>query len=95
MRGARAKEVIVPILVNDHDPKPAPEGETLEEKRERVAKLIGFKAVRAVFPLSATEGRELPEVSTPGWDLATALGKLGIGELPFESTNGNFNVNPG
>jgi hypothetical protein len=72
IRGARAKEVIVPVLVNE---KP-PEDETLEEKRERVARLIGFKVVRAVFPLSATEGKELEAAPTPGWDLATALDKL-------------------
>jgi hypothetical protein len=90
MRGARAEEVIVPILVNEHGPKPAPEDETLEEKRERVAKLIVFKVVRAVFPLSSTEGKESPEVPTLGRDLATALGKPGIREEPFESTNGNL-----
>ena len=85
LKGARAKEVIVPVLVNE---KP-PEDETLEEKRERVARLIGFKVVRAVFPLSATEGKELEAAPTPGGDLATALDKLGIREVPFQSTNGN------
>jgi len=86
LRGARAKEVIVPVLVNE---KP-PEDETLEEKKERVARLIGFKVVRAVFGVSDTEGKDLPEVPTPGWDLQAALGKLGIREIPFESTNGNL-----
>lgn len=61
VRGARAKEVIVPILVNE---KPSEEDE-LEEKRERVARLIGFKAVRAVFTLSQTEGKDLPPVQIP------------------------------
>lgn len=86
LRGAKAKEVIVPVLVNE----PAPEDETLEEKRERVARLVGFKLVRAVFGLSDTEGDELPDVPTPGWDLATALEKLGIAEVPFDKTNGNI-----
>lgn len=86
MKGARAKEVIVPILVNE---KPS-EDDELEEKRERVARLVGFKAVRAVFTLSQTEGKDLPPVETPGWDLKTALGKLAIKEEPFESTNGNL-----
>lgn len=84
--GSRAKEVIVPVLVNE---KP-PEDETLDEKRERVARLVGFKVVRAVFGLSDTEGNELPDIPTPGWDLQSALDKLGIREVPFESTNGNL-----
>jgi hypothetical protein len=29
-------------------------------------------------------------VPTPGWDLQTALGKFGITEVPFDSTNGNL-----
>jgi antirestriction factor ArdC-like protein len=86
LKGANAKEVIVPVLVNE----PAPEGETLEEKRERVAKLIGFKVVRAVFALSDTDGTEIPPQPTPGWDLAAALDKLGIREVPFDNTNGNL-----
>jgi antirestriction factor ArdC-like protein/uncharacterized protein DUF955 len=85
-KGAKANEVIVPVLVNEK----LPEDEPLEEKRERVAKLIGFKVVRAVFPLSATEGPEPPDIPIPGWDLQTALGKLGIREVPFDSTNGNL-----
>jgi antirestriction factor ArdC-like protein len=91
IKGSKAKEVIVPVLVTS----PEFEGsytdeETLEEKRERVAKLIGFKVVRAVFPLSMTEGKDLPPVETPGWDLATALEKLGISEVLFNSTDGNL-----
>jgi len=86
LRGARAKEVIVPVLVNG----PAPPEETIDEKRERVARLVGFKVVRAVFGLSDTEGPEIPPVPTPGWDLQQALGKLAIHEGIFESTNGNI-----
>src|SRR5579859_3724924 len=57
LKGARAKEVIVPVLMNEGPPEP-PEDEPLAEKRERVARLIGFKAVRAVFALSDTDGPE-------------------------------------
>jgi hypothetical protein len=83
------KEVIVPQFAKEPPPEP-PEGESIEEKRERVARLIGFKVVRAVFPLSATDGPELPPQPIPGWDLETALSKLGIREVPFDSTNGNL-----
>ena len=85
IKGARAKEVIVPLLVNE---KP-PEDETEAEKRERVARLIGFKVVRGVFSLSDTDGPELPPQPTPGWDLQKALAKLGIREVPFNEMNGN------
>jgi hypothetical protein len=90
VRGARAKEVIVPVLV--HGPEisgPSAEDETLQEKRERVARLIGFKLVRGVFALSDTEGKDLPPAPVPGWDLQKALDKLGIREVPFEGMNGN------
>src|SRR5215469_16793507 len=86
LKGARAKEVIVPVLVNEQPP----DDETREDKRQRVSKLIGFKVVRAVFPLSATDGAELPPQPTPGWDLATALDTLGIRAVSFENTNGNL-----
>jgi hypothetical protein len=83
------KEVIVPQFAKEPPPAPA-ENESLEEKRERVAHLIGFKVVRAVFPLSATDGPELAPQPTPGWDLQKALGKLGISEVPFSSLDGNI-----
>jgi len=86
LQGARAKEVIVPVLINEGPP----DGETLEEKHERASKLIGFKVVRAVFARSDTEGPELSPQPTPGWDLATALDTLGIREVPFDNTNGNL-----
>jgi len=80
------KEVIVPVLIHEAPP----EDETLKEKRERVAKLIGFKVVRAVFALSDTDGPVMPPPPTPGWDLAIALDKLGVREVPFDNTNGNL-----
>lgn len=76
----------MPILINE----PAPEDETLEDKRERVAKLIGFKVVRAVFALSDTDGPEIPPQPTPGWDYQQALTKLSIREVPFDEVNGNL-----
>ncbi len=89
VKGSRAKEVIVPVIV--HEPvAETPEDETLNEKRERIGRLIGFKLVRAVFGLTDTEGKELPEVPTPGWDVATVLATLGIREVPFTDTNGNI-----
>jgi IrrE N-terminal-like domain len=86
VRGSRAKEVIVPVLVNE----PAPEDEPIKEKGERVARLIGFKVVSAVFGLSDTIGPEIPPRPTPGWVLTTALGKLGVHERPFDQPNGNL-----
>ena len=83
------KEVIVPQFAKEPAPPP-PEDEPLEEKRERVARLIGFKVVRAVFPLSATDGPERKPAPIPGWDLQTALGKLAVKEVPFDSTDGNL-----
>ncbi len=85
VKGAWAKEVIVPVIIKEPS-----SDETPEEKRERVARLVGFKVVRAVFGLSDTEGPEIPPVPTPGWDLQTALGKLGVREVPFDNTNGNL-----
>ena len=86
VRGARAKEVIVPLLITERPPA----DETLEEKRERVARLVGFKVVRAVFGLSDTVGPEIEPQPTPGWDYQQALGKLGIREVPFDDTRGNL-----
>jgi hypothetical protein len=85
LRGTRAKDVLVPVLITE----PVPADETVEEKRERVARLVGFKVMRAVFGLSDTDGPDIPPVPTPGWDLEQALGKLGIREEPFASASGN------
>ena len=84
--GARRKEVIVPKIIK----VPLPEEVEPGEKPPVVERIVGFKAVRAVYALSDTEGPALPEVPTPGWDLATALAKLGVREVPFASTNGNI-----
>jgi hypothetical protein len=74
------------VLINERPP----DDEPIEEHRARVARLIGFKIVRAVFALADTEGKELPPVQIPDWDEADALAKLGIRQVPFSSTNGNL-----
>ena len=90
-RGSRAGLVIVPLLVNEPESEPTEpcEEDELDAKRERVARLVGFTLVRGVFPVSATGGKELPPVPTPGWDYQTALGNLGVREVPFNHTDGN------
>ncbi|HEY7348135.1 MAG TPA: ArdC family protein [Ktedonobacterales bacterium] len=80
MRGERAKEIIVPIIVNMDGKEPG----------EKVEKLIGFKQIPGVFGLSQTVGKELPPAPIPGWDFTQALGKLAITDVPFEETNGNM-----
>lgn len=85
---SQSKEVIVPRFIKEQEPESTED--ELEVKRERVAKLIGFAVVRAVFPLSATNGPEIPPQPIPGWNEAAALAKLGIKQVPFDSTNGNL-----
>ncbi|HKV85184.1 MAG TPA: hypothetical protein VJN88_11540, partial [Ktedonobacterales bacterium] len=91
LQGARAKEVIVPLLAKERapDPEPAPEGETPDEKRARVARLIGFKVVRAVFAYSDTDGPEIPPKPLPKWDMDKALDTLKIKRIPFQHLSGN------
>ena len=90
VRGARAKQVIVPVLVNEQPPEEEELEEPIEEKRERIARLIGFKLINGVFALSDTDGPELAPKAARGWDLQTALDKLGVHEVPFNNTNGNL-----
>src|SRR5262245_61056941 len=72
LKGAKAREIIRPLLVDI---------ETAEgEPGQRV---IGFKAVRCIFPLSETTGPDVPSRELPGWELILALGKLGIREVEF------------
>ncbi len=91
VKGARAKEVIVPVLVKGEPEKDAPEPdeEPTQERKEAVARLIGFKVVRAVFALSDTDGPDIQLQPTPGWEYQAALAKLGIREAPFDDTRGN------
>lgn len=80
LRGAQAKQVIVPIIIKDRD---RPEDEAPDER------LVGFKLVRGVFSLSDTDGPDLPPVRLPQWDLACALARLAIRRVPFQQLNGN------
>jgi hypothetical protein len=84
-KGQRANDVIVPVMINE-----TVADETDAEKRVRIARLIGFKVVPAVFGYSQTTGEEIAPRPTPGWDLATALERLGVRERPFDQTNGNM-----
>lgn len=67
----------------------SPEDETEAEKRQRVARLIGFKVANGVFAYSDTDGPEPPDFQLPGWDMDTALEKLKIKRVPFNLLNGN------
>lgn len=83
---SKRKDVIVPLIVHE---KPKPD-ETLEEKRERIGRLVGFKVVRGVFGVSATDGHDLPPVPIPGFDFSTMLEKFGIREAPYTSLDGDL-----
>jgi len=91
LKGAKAKEVIVPVVMQEALPlENEAEATPTAEHREAVARVIGFKAVRAIFALSDTDGPELPAVKPADWDLQAALGKLGVREVPFDELNGNI-----
>jgi len=77
--GARAKEVLHPVMIKIENDDGEPE-----------QRIVGFKYKRSVFTLSQTEGEYLPPIPTPGWDLGAALNKLGVRETPFESSDGNI-----
>lgn len=78
VRGAKAKEIVRPIIIEKKDAAGEVEG-----------RIQRFKPVRCIFGLSDTEGDELPPYTPPGWDLTTAHEDLEIDEVPFEELNGN------
>ncbi len=85
VKGAKARAILRPIIIKNRD-----EAETVAEGKEAGSRLVGFKLVNCLFPLSETTGKELPPPPPPpGWDLAIAKTKLGIREVPFESLSGN------
>lgn len=94
LTGHRPKKVIVPVLINEREPESeqseAAAPETAEEKKERITRLIGFKLIHGVFPLSATEGKDVPERKLSGWNWDTMLDIFGITEEPFVLSNGNI-----
>lgn len=79
-RGAKAKMIIRPITVKLKD--------ELDEAGNPKT-IQRFKPVRAVFPISDTEGEPLPDIELPTWSKARALGELGIKQVAFENFNGN------
>lgn len=86
LQGARAKQVIVPIIIKDRrEEAEESDGANAPDKR-----VVGFKLVRGVFALSDTDGPELPPVQLPTWDLQHALATLAIKQVPFQGLNGNI-----
>lgn len=75
----------------------------VDEKTGENKRLQRFKPVKAIFPISMTEGEPLPEIDHPEWSKERALAALAIREVAFESYEGNvqghswsrnFAVNP-
>ena len=86
LRGSRAHAIIRPMLAR----VPAPEGQhEPDDEAEPRQRLLGFKLVRCLFTVSQTEGEPLPPVELPRWDLATALDRLTIRQVPFDLLDGN------
>lgn len=82
LKGERAFAIVRPITVKTKElDEQGDEAEMIQRR---------FKIVRALFQVSQTEGDELPEVETPGWDEATALDKLSIHHVPFNDLDGNL-----
>lgn len=85
VRGAQARSILRPIFS-----KSRAAAEKVGGDQEASARLVGFKLVKCLFPLSETTGKELPPApELPGWDLEAAKAELGIREVPFESLSGN------
>lgn len=78
LRGSKAHAIVRPIVI-----------EKKNELGEVESKLLRFKPVHCLFAVSQTEGAELPPAELPGWDLAMALGTLGIARGQYELTDGN------
>jgi hypothetical protein len=78
-RGAKAYEIIRPIVI----PKRDAAGEKTDEA------FLRFKPVRCIFPVSMTEGDELPPVDVPAWNLETALAALDIERVRFRTFDAN------
>jgi hypothetical protein len=85
LSGAKAKEIIVPLMR-----KVAVEPDPARSDTPRYQEVVtGFKLVKAVFPLSATTGQELPPPPTRTWRKEQALQNLGVTEVPFDELDGN------
>jgi hypothetical protein len=88
VRGAKAKEIIRPVIIHKQH-KPG-ETEGTDETIHTVERIVAFKAERRIFALSDTVGDELPPVQLPEWDLDTALQQLDIHLVPFDALSGNL-----
>lgn len=85
VRGAQARSILRPIFIKNREA-----AELLGDDEDTSGRLVGFKLVKCLFPLSETTGKELPPApELPGWDLDAAKTKLGIREVSFESLSGN------
>ena len=75
----KAYEIIRPI---------SHERETQNE--DEVEVLRGVKPGRCKFTLSQTASEEVQPIQIPKWDMILAMGKLGMRQVEFDSTNGNL-----
>ncbi|TFB85821.1 hypothetical protein E3O44_12530 [Cryobacterium algoricola] len=79
-KGSKAFSILRPIAVKV-------ESKNDDEEQKMIRR---FKVVRALFPLSQTEGEEIPPYEPLHWSVDRALGALAIERVPFESYNGNI-----
>jgi antirestriction protein ArdC len=86
-KGSTAKEIVRPIMryLTDEEKK-----KLNIDTRDKVTNVVGFKPLKCVFKFSDTEGKDLPEVKIPAWNLKPALKELDIKEIPFKQLNGNI-----
>jgi len=80
-KGEKAIELCMPVTCK--------KTEKSEDGTETAETFTKFVYKRNWFTLAQTEGAEYIAPAAPGWDRATALGKLEISEVPFEMLNGN------
>jgi hypothetical protein len=79
-KGEKALTLCMPITRKKKAEKEGEEDETF----------VRFLFKKNWFVLSQTEGPDLPPVVIPAWNEWTALEKLSITKVPFESVNGNL-----
>lgn len=79
VKGARAREIIRPIVIDKKD----------EHGEKTGDKFLRFKPVRCIFPLEDTTGPDLPPLETPEWSLDRALENLEVERVPFTVFDGN------
>jgi hypothetical protein len=77
VKGSKALSILRPIQVK------------IEKDGEETLLVRRFKVVRALFPLSMTEGDDLPPYEHPEWKVDRALATLGIRQVAFEGYDAN------